>query len=57
MQDHEINPWIRQYAQDLKACAEFDDMVFVCESLSTTLLEIIEDEDVRQAFVRFDPKV
>ena len=52
--EREHNPWILQYHNDLHACAELDDMIFVCQNVGPTLIELLENEDVKNQFLMFD---
>ena len=48
------NPWIAQYYLDIKACNVLDDMLVVCENVSESLIELIKDPELREAFVNCD---
>ena len=56
MPEPSANPWIKQFGHDIAACEPLDDMIFVCESVSPSLIELIESCEVRESFIAFDTK-
>jgi len=43
-----------QYHRDIHALNQFDGMIWVCESLDDTLIQLINNAEVREQFVEYD---
>ena len=50
------NPWMLQYQNDIKCLEHFDDIHWVFEGVIDNPLFLIENDDAREDFVRFDCK-
>jgi len=55
-QDRPSNKWIAQYHKDIMALSEFDEMIWLCEVLDSKLDVLINNEEARDTFCRFDCK-
>ena len=54
--DRPCNKWIQQYHEDIMYLAEFDEMIWLCEILDDKLEVLVNNEDARDTFCRFDCK-
>ena len=50
------NKWQKQFFQDIQQLEFFDGTYWVVDLISPSLHELVENEDIRQAFVNFDVK-
>ena len=48
------NPWIKQYYEDIKAVSHFDGMCWIWDNLSESLIELVNNSEVREEFIKFD---
>ena len=51
-----VNKWQRQYFNDIMCLSEFDEMIWLCDVLQPDLKLLLDDEDARDTFCRFDFK-